>query len=231
MTTWAKNLFKKLFLDRIPSGTIVPMFGSNRGRRWIIGSGNHGHWLGRSEPAVQAAFKKHVKKGDVVYDIGAHAGFYTLLASSLAGSEGRIYAFEPLPENFKNLLAHLRINGVKNSQAYQTAVSEKSGKLFFERGGNTYTGRISEKGSVQVDVVSIDDLVEKQKIPLPDFVKMDVEGHELAVLKGMSKTLEMKRRIIIEMEANSSRADVFGFLESRGYIIERLDQNNVICVR
>ena len=100
--------FLRSLLKLIPNNVILPIIqGPLRGKKWIKGSGDNGYWLGSYELEKQQLFTKFVKNNDVVYDIGAHVGFYTLLASMLVG-DGRVYAFEPDPENFKILEKNIK---------------------------------------------------------------------------------------------------------------------------
>src|SRR4030095_2658449 len=84
----------------IPSDARVRILqGPLRGKKWIAGSSTHGCWVGSFEYEKQLAFRRAVSRGDVVYDLGAHVGFYTLLPSVLAGEAGHVYSFEPLAAN------------------------------------------------------------------------------------------------------------------------------------
>src|SRR5580765_1322501 len=84
-------------LRLLPRTAAVPILqGPLRGKKWIVGSGTHGCWLGSYEYDKQKLFQKTVRSGDVVYDVGANAGFYSLLASLLVGEKGHVYSFEPL---------------------------------------------------------------------------------------------------------------------------------------
>src|ERR1043165_45133 len=86
----------RLPLSLIPAGARMPILqGPLRGKRWVAGSHVHGGWRGSYEFEKQQMFISAIKPGAVVYDIGANVGFYTLLASRLAGPQGRVYAFEP----------------------------------------------------------------------------------------------------------------------------------------
>ena len=78
-----------------------------KGKKWIVGSSNHGCWLGTYEFAKQRLFSETIREGSIVYDIGAHLGFYALLASVLVGPKGRVVAFEPLTKNICFLEKHL----------------------------------------------------------------------------------------------------------------------------
>ena len=98
-------------LRLLPPETIVPILqGRLRGKRWIVGSGNHGCWLGSYEYEKRRAFEQTISAGNIVFDVGAHVGFYTLLASTLVGPTGRVVAFEPAPRNLRYLKEHLRLN-------------------------------------------------------------------------------------------------------------------------
>src|SRR5947208_793716 len=92
----------RLPLRLIPSQSIVRIrSGDLRGWRWIVGSSTNGCWLGTYESHMQRLFREHIGPGSTVFDIGANVGFFTLLASKLAGEAGRVYAFEPLPRNLR----------------------------------------------------------------------------------------------------------------------------------
>src|SRR5574341_673203 len=107
----------------IPHERVVPVLqGRLRGKRWIVGASVHGCWLGSYEYDKQKRFVREIKKGDVVYDIGAHVGFYTLLASELVGPSGQVIAFEPLPRNLGYLHRHLALNSCKNVTVIEAAV-------------------------------------------------------------------------------------------------------------
>jgi len=80
----------------IPRSVRVPILqGPLRGKCWIVGSATHGCWLGSYEAVKQSAFAASVKAGGVTYDVGANVGFYTLLASALAGPRGHVFASSP----------------------------------------------------------------------------------------------------------------------------------------
>ncbi|NQV00191.1 MAG: FkbM family methyltransferase [Parcubacteria group bacterium] len=119
-------------LKLIPSGVVVPvMQGVLKGKKWVVGSGdNHGYWLGSYEYRMQSFFAETIKPGSVVYDIGANVGFYTLLASKIVGVQGRVFAFEPLPENIFYVRKHVELNHCDNVVIIEAAVSEKNAIVF-----------------------------------------------------------------------------------------------------
>jgi len=128
------------------------------------------------------------KLGDVVFDIGAYVGDTALWFSKAVGSHGKVYAFEPEPRNFEKLKANLERNKVTNVIPLQLALSENEGEMQVASGGNSSTITQTDTGT-SVKVTTIDKFVEANKLPRVDFIKMDVEGHELKVLKGAHETI------------------------------------------
>jgi len=129
------------------------------------------------------------KLGDIVFDIGAYVGDTALWFSKAVGLQGKVYAFEPEPSNFEKLKANLERNKVTNVIPLQLALSEDKGEMHVSSGGSFST--IIQAGTgTSVEVTTIDRFVEANKLPRVDFIKMDVEGHELKVLAGARKTIK-----------------------------------------
>ncbi|MDW8002917.1 MAG: FkbM family methyltransferase [Deltaproteobacteria bacterium] len=228
-----RTLFGKLLrlcLKFVPDGTIVPILqGKLRGKKWIVGSSNHGCWLGSYEYEKQRLFCQFVSEGDIVFDIGAHVGFYTLLASVLVGERGRVFAFEPLPENVKMLQTHLRINKVNNVTVLELAVTDRDGVSFFELGESSSTGRLSERGHLKVQVSSIDSLVQEAVVPAPSLIKMDIEGAEFEALQGASGILRERRPVIfLATHGRNTHEACCHFLKSLGYLLRPIRKDETI---
>lgn len=120
--------FLRKTLDLIPNGSEVRILrGPLRGKKWIKGAGVNSYWLGSYENEKVKIFKKFVKKGRVVFDIGANVGYYSLLAANLVGPSGKVFAFEPLRSNFEHLKKNADINFYRNIFPFEVAVSDKSG--------------------------------------------------------------------------------------------------------
>lgn len=170
--------------------------GRLRGKRWITGSSIHGCWLGTYELPKQLEFQAAVRSRSVVFDVGAHVGFYTLLASEMVGPGGRVVAFEPLPANLRYLREHLRLNRVGNVEVVEAACAESAGQARFEQGPDRTMGRVDERGGLVVATVALDDLVLAGRLPAPDLVKMDVEGGEARALRGSRAVLQRHRPTI-----------------------------------
>lgn len=172
-------------LKFIPTHLPIPILqGRLRGRRWIAGSSNHGCWLGSYEYRKRLVFEKLVTEGSIVFDIGAHVGFYTLLAAVLVGDRGRVFAFEPLPRNLLYLRKHLRLNRIKNVIVIEAAVLDWGRMVFFNEGQSSSMAHVASQGKVRVKAVSLDELLAKGELPTPTHIKIDVEGSEMQVLLG-----------------------------------------------
>jgi len=194
--SWVGRL-ARLPLRAIPPEMKLPILqGRLRGKKWIAGSSVHGCWLGSYEYNKRQVFEKVVASGSVVFDIGANVGYYTLLAAVLVGPRGKVVAFEPVPDNLRYLKEHLRLNHIANVSVIEGAVSDHSGEMFFAEGGNLSEGHIAAEGKLQVKVFSLDDLTSDDILPLPAYMKIDVEGAEVSVLTGARKLVERARPTI-----------------------------------
>lgn len=141
--------------------------------------------FGVYEPKETELVKKEIKKNDIVLDLGASIGYYTLLFSQLVGNQGKVYAFESNSERFHILKENVRINEYKNIILENKAVSNKNGEaIIFHQKAQT---------------VTIDDYFGTKNQHI-DFIKMDVEGHEKHVFEGMKKILRMNPKIKILFE-------------------------------
>ena len=187
----------RLPLKLIPKRMVVPIVrGPLRGKRWIVGASTHGCWLGSYEYQKQSIFKKTVKSGYVVYDIGAHVGFYTLLSSVLVGTQGKVIAFEPVQRNLEYLKKHVEINSCNNVEILPYAVSDNMGIKRFSFSINPSMGHLCEDGEIEVQVVTVDEIFRFRNIPCPNIVKIDVEGAEYGVLRGAEHTIRQHRPVL-----------------------------------
>jgi FkbM family methyltransferase len=179
----------RLPLRLIPRELALPVLaGPNRGRRWIVGSGTHACWLGSYERAKLDYVCRIVRRGTTVFDVGAHAGFYTLALARRVGSDGQVIAIEPDPENARHLRHHLVLNRVGNARIIEAAACDHAGTVRFL--GEGYLGHIDDAGA-PMKAVRLDDLGE------PDLIKLDVEGGEAAALRGADRILTRGRADVL----------------------------------
>ncbi len=144
------------------------------------------------EEAEQAFLMKYLRNGWTILDIGAHHGFYTLLFSQNAGGEGRVIAFEPSERERKRLAEHLALNECRNVTVEPVALGDREGQaeLYIcdgvETGCNSLRAPLvfEKTTSVRVPVSTLDQYGLSHSLGRIDFIKLDVEGAELSVLKG-----------------------------------------------
>jgi len=145
-------------------------------------------------------FKKEIKKGDTVLDLGAHIGYYTLLAARLVGAKGKVFAFEPEPTNFALLKKNIEINNYQNVIPVEKAVSNKNGKgrlyLKEKKTQNRIYDSQENDPFIEIETVKLEDYI-KEKV---DFIKMDIEGSEVMAAKGMTSLFQKNQQIKIMTE-------------------------------
>ncbi len=132
-------------------------------------------------------------KGGVAWDVGGNAGFYGAFLSQLVGPSGKVYGFEPVPDTFKLMCANLREAQCANVTPMNLALSDVDGAMpmSVDPADNTISSlelRVADS-SVEVRVATGDRLVESGECEVPVMLKIDIEGHELKALKGMSGVL------------------------------------------
>lgn len=182
-------------------------------------------WLGNHEPQTQAALKHVLGRGKVLYDVGAHIGFYALPAARLGAT---VIAFEPDPDSAARLRAHVDCNHLGDKvQIVEAAVwSSSRPSITFRRGLPHSQGGVSWQdhqpvlaagGIIEVATVCLDDFVAGGG-PAPDAIKVDVEGSESAVLNGAAKTLRDHHPVlIVEVHTPAECEAVTQLLESLAY--------------
>lgn len=192
----------------------------------------------RYEASAMKVVMDIIKPGFTAIDVGAHIGIYSLVMAKLVGNRGKVVSFEPATESFVSLIDHIQRNGLRNIVLpYQLLVGDKSGEVFFVEEGTNGTNRIggspfqSQRAkTVLKEMVTLDEFFIKEGIS-PDFIKIDVEGYEMSVLKGAHNILESKHCPIL-CELHPSYWDELGYnwdglkqlLYALGYDIFMVDE-------
>jgi len=169
-----------------------------------------------------AFMRRLCKPGDVVIDVGANVGLYTAIAGVMVGPTGRVVALEPDPESFRFLEQTALANGLVNARLMNLAASSGAGKARLYRSSRNrgdhrlYSNPLSD-GSIEIDTIPIDDLLQDEGISSVDVIKIDVQGYEGHVIEGLAQTICHSPQVQILMEfwpygLRSAGTDPFDFL-------------------
>ncbi|WP_170249893.1 FkbM family methyltransferase [Gillisia hiemivivida] len=210
---------------------VIPILtGPLRGKKWIAGSHNNSVWLGTYERNQSLTFVQKSKGSKIFLDLGAHAGYYTLLYKSV-NKESNVYSFEPVESNYDFLLKHIKMNNLENIIHFNKAVADKEGVLRFAR-GNSVGGKLSLTGDMDVSAIKLSRLVDENIIQFPDLIKMDIEGAEYQVLKDLEPYLRVQKPIIfLSTHGDEIRESCLKLMKSLNYNITPLDDKSMIKAR
>lgn len=174
---------------------------------------------GSFEAPESAFLHRFLQEGMTVMDIGAHHGYYTLLSSVLVGRSGRVVAFEPSARERVRLIRHVRLNRYANVQveAFALGAEKANRELFVADGKQDWCNSLrppaieSATMRVPVGVTTVDEFLALEGIKKVDFIKLDVEGGELDVLRGAVQLLEDRPRPIVLAEVQDIRTAPWGY--------------------
>ncbi|MBI4544602.1 MAG: FkbM family methyltransferase [Gemmatimonadetes bacterium] len=190
---------------------------------------------GAYEARLQAFLGDALRPGDVVYDVGAHIGFFSLLCARLVGASGRVLALEADPENAARLREHAERNRLRQIEVLEAAAWSAAGRLRFVRSqarSSRNTGAVLGRGDgpggeevVEVRAVCLNDLLPGG--PEPRLLKIDVEGAETDVLRGATMLLASARPLILcEVHTPENLEAVARLLRGFGYTLRVLNPGN-----
>lgn len=185
--------------------------------------------LGLYEPAKTKAIQELVNPGDTFVDVGANKGDFALLAARIVGQNGKVVCIEPEPNNVSWIRRSVDLNGYKNVQLCNLALSDHDGEalLYLGKKSGFHTllrgARDSDQGSLKVKVRKLDNLLPELSVPSVNALKIDVEGAELKVLKGAAKIIAANPKIVLFLDIHPllgvNPSDVFDYLESLGLAV------------
>ena len=232
----SRQIFLPLFAKVNPGDITIKHHFTNQPFR--LHSFKHkGYWVhGKNrEKTTMELFEQLIQHGDVVLELGAHIGYITLYLAYLAGDSGKVFVFEPGPDNFKYLSQNVANN--QNITAIQKAVSDTDGQLPFYvedftgqnnsliedfKGLELNSERANLGGNysydtIMVDVVTIDAVI-PELAETVNFIKIDVEGVELKVLHGARQTIETQQPIVM-VESIDTDQEVLQYFTELGYVL------------
>jgi len=156
----------------------------------------------RWSPMETEIIKSNLKEGDTFVDVGAHIGYFTLIAARLVGPHGHVYSFEPNPRSFNILQKNIKANNLENVTAINKAVTNKTSSTYLylnmqNTGDTRITNPNRETNKVKVKTTTLNKELKNKSI---DFIKIDVQGAEPLVLNGGKKILDKnnKMKMLIE---------------------------------
>lgn len=237
---WLSNaVFGKLFrklLTHLPSRTLAGLVDRLRLDPYLVRRlypliiNHHAatsvlvNYLG-DPPEVVESFQP--LSGQVVVDVGAHMGAYTILAANLVGTTGKVIAVEAHPSNFGMLLKNVRINSLENVVPVNVAAADYEGHVKLHTGKKSGWHSIMsdrheylEDNHLIVPCVPLDRLLAKLGVRKVDWMKIDVEGAELCVLRGLINTLNNNSVANLIIEVHSNKSQTMSYLKSFGFDVK-----------
>lgn len=188
--------------------------------------------FGETEPETMALLQSILSSGDTFVDVGAHVGFVSLIARKLVGPSGKVIAVEPQPYNCERILKNWEINGFTNLKLCIAAAGESDGKIELPQQSARDKSRLSLALPMpnalplrfEVPLLSLHTLLSENRIDNVAVLKIDVEGYELNVLKGLGEKISCIQNIVFEsLESIEARKEICEWLELRGFKVQTID--------
>jgi FkbM family methyltransferase len=183
------------------------------------------------EPLATSLMQRVLKPGMNVVDIGSNIGYYALLEARLVGATGKVIAIEPVSENSEQLSRNVKANGYHNISIHKVAIGDRNGiaPLYVSKKSNWHSlyPVPSSTRETNVRVTTLDSLLAPLGLPTVDMVRMDLEGYEVVVFRGMVQTLEnYSPRVLLELHPHligrEATVDFLRYLKARDYTPEWL---------
>jgi len=190
--------------------------------------------------------RRFLENGDIFLDIGANIGLFSLIASHYVGDKGKIYTFEPATETYRRLCENVEMNAFNNILTFQIGLSDKEEELLFNTSQTGYDAWnsftklevLKDSQSILVKTKTLDSFLNQLNISDVNFVKLDVEGWEMNVLKGSKELLLSEKAPVLMVEFTEENAfaagyycgEIYDFVKQFGYNWYRYDskQNTLI---
>lgn len=198
------------------------------------------HVFGERDINVISFYKKVIRPGAVVVDVGANIGLYTASFSKIVGPDGLVIAFEAHPEIYKYLAKNIEALSHKNVSCEGLAVGSGSGevKIIYVKDNPGETHIIRDGGAdddgIDVPMISIDSYLAERQISRVSCIKIDVEGFELSVLRGAQKVINNNPEVLVQTEWDVRQRSAYGdegalieFMQGMGFIPHLISADGV----
>lgn len=170
-----------------------------------LDAGHYAELMTAREPAVMKAVVEHVNPNDCVWDVGANIGYFTVIFAKCVGDQGKVFAFEPEPKTYQETCNNVQLNSLTNVEILPFGLSDQDSEAFLTPGATIQSGIHSlsttegnPEQSLRVKLFKGDHLVERGEADVPTVLKIDVEGTEELVIRGLNNTLRDPRcRVVI----------------------------------
>ena len=208
-----RKFFSFLFhkLNNIVAFLFKSAYSEYREHMFFLDLNDTNRILSNQEEYSLDSIKNYIKEGDVVVDVGASIGMYTLEMAKLVGDKGRVIAFEPLKEGFDLMKKNVQLNGYEDRVRIQNkAVTNKTGKgkLFYcpyHIGASIMYNTFDDREEIEVDTIKLDDFF-KSISKKVSFIKIDADGSEYFILQGAKNVLKQTKNMIIEFVPENIKA-------------------------
>lgn len=200
----------------------------------------------KDEPETVKWIKDNVKKDDVFYDIGANVGAFSFVAWAVSHKKCRIYAFEPSFSTFDALCRNILLNNAQNeiipfnvafgqstglTDLYYTSILPGKCQHAIGSPKNSNLGNFIPQAKLSIPCYRLDDLIKILRLPQPNYLKIDVDGLELEILKGAAESLKDPALKSILVEVNSNESMIDGLLKKYGFEAAEFVRGNKIYDR
>ena len=196
--------------------------GELSGKKWVrfMRTHNDSYIRGDYEPTVQSAIKKFLRPGMTFYDVGANAGFFTLLGAARVGPKGNVVSFEPHPTTATQLRKQISVNYLTNVEVIEAAICDKIGTAEFSDDTVAVMASLTTSASghrtIRVKTETLDSIVANRSPP--DLLKIDIEGAEIEALRGAPKLIAEKRPVLlVEVHSQEIAAQYDSLMKEFGY--------------
>jgi len=222
--------FTRMLVSTAPAGQteVIVSGGIMRGTRLLLDLATENeYWLGVYEQSLIAAVRHYCKAGMVVYDVGANIGYTALLFAKIAGKQGSVYAFEPLPENLERIAFHSSHNPDGAAiHVVPCAASDQEGRETFLIHQSNAMGKLTGSAdrdttynkSMAVPSIRLDDFVFRDGNAAPDLIKMDIEGGAVKALPGSARIIaELRPIFLLELHGPEEQQVAWDVLHPHRY--------------